>query len=79
MNELLPSFQEEEADTAEGNIGGSDVLANGHVRAPSDTVKSSQGQSPLFPEVDSLLSLFRDSCRELIDLRKQVVVLKYEC
>ncbi|CAN1237426.1 Exocyst complex component SEC10a [Linum grandiflorum] len=27
--------------------------------------------SPLFPEVDALLALFRDSCKELIDLRKQ--------
>ncbi|KAJ9171444.1 hypothetical protein P3X46_014811 [Hevea brasiliensis] len=74
VNELLPSFQEEEADSAEGhgNVGGSDVLANGHVRAPSEVPKFAQGLSPLFPEVDALLSLFRDSCKELIDLRKQI-------
>ncbi|KAF2291173.1 hypothetical protein GH714_020506 [Hevea brasiliensis] len=74
VNELLPSFQEEEADSAEGhgNIVGSDMLANGHVRAPFDAATLTQGLSPLFPEVDALLSLFRDSCRELIDLRKQI-------
>ncbi|XP_011037084.1 PREDICTED: exocyst complex component SEC10-like [Populus euphratica] len=73
VNDLLPSFQDEEADSAEGNIGGSDMLANGDVRAPSDAAKLAQGlSSPLFPEVDSLLSLFRDSCTELIDLRKQI-------
>ncbi|OAY62237.1 exocyst complex component SEC10b isoform X2 [Manihot esculenta] len=74
VNELLPSFQEEESDSAEGhgNIGGSDALANGHLRAPTDAAKLLQGLSPLFPEVDALLSLFRDSCRELIDLRKQI-------
>ncbi|KAB5527139.1 hypothetical protein DKX38_020986 [Salix brachista] len=73
VNDLLPSFQDEEADSAEGNIGGSDILANGHARAPSDAARLAQGlSSPLFPEVDSLLSLFRDSCRELIDLRKQI-------
>ncbi|KAF5731753.1 putative sec10 [Tripterygium wilfordii] len=60
----------DEADSAEG---GSDVLPNGHVRAPSDVTKFSQGlASPLFPDVDALLSLFKDSCRELVDLRKQV-------
>ncbi|CAK7348817.1 unnamed protein product [Dovyalis caffra] len=73
VNDLLPSFQDEEADSAEGNVGGGDVLANGHVRVPSDAAKLAPGlSSPLFPEVDSLLSLFRDSCRELIDLRKQI-------
>ncbi|KAL9385392.1 hypothetical protein Peur_022402 [Populus x canadensis] len=73
VNDLLPSFQDEEADSAEGNIGGSDMLANGDIRAPSDAAKLAQGlSSPLFPEVDGLLSLFRDSCTELIDLRKQI-------
>ncbi|KAG6786812.1 hypothetical protein POTOM_008429 [Populus tomentosa] len=72
VNDLLPSFQDEEADSADG-VGGSAVLATGHARAPSDAAKLAQGlSSPLFPEVDSLLSLFRDSCRELIDLRKQI-------
>uniref|UniRef100_A0A2P2M2G4 Exocyst complex component SEC10-like n=1 Tax=Rhizophora mucronata TaxID=61149 RepID=A0A2P2M2G4_RHIMU len=75
VNNHLPSFQEEEADSVEGHgsISGSDAFANGHVRAASDATKFAQGlSSPLFPEVDSLLSLFRDSCRELIDLRTQV-------
>ena len=72
MNELLPSFQEEETDSSEGHSG-SDALPNGHARAPIDAAKSAQGQtSPLFPEVDKLLSLFKDSCKELVDLRKQV-------
>lgn len=74
MNELLPSFHEEEADLADGhgNVSGSDTLPNGHKRAPSDAVKFTQGlAAPLFPEVDALSSLFKDSCRELIDLRKQ--------
>uniref|UniRef100_A0A2P2M2F5 Exocyst complex component SEC10-like n=1 Tax=Rhizophora mucronata TaxID=61149 RepID=A0A2P2M2F5_RHIMU len=75
VNNHLPSFQEEEADSVEGHgsISGSDAFANGHVRAASDATKFAQGlSSPLFPEVDSLLSLFRDSCRELIDLRTQI-------
>ena len=74
VNELLPSFQEEEADSTDGHgIGGTDVLPNGHIRVSSDAAKFAQGLSaPLFPEVDALLSLFKDSCKELIDLRKQV-------
>ncbi|KAF5182264.1 Exocyst complex component [Thalictrum thalictroides] len=72
VNELLPSFQEEDSESTEG-IGGNDGLPNGHLRGPSDAAKAGQGlSSPLFPEVDSLLSLFKDSCRELIDLRQQV-------
>ncbi|RVW47047.1 Exocyst complex component SEC10a [Vitis vinifera] len=72
VNELLPSFQEEEADSSEGhgNIGMNDVLPNGNLRIPSDASKSAQG--PLFPEVDALLSLFKDSCRELVDLQQQI-------
>ncbi|XP_062090404.1 exocyst complex component SEC10b [Humulus lupulus] len=75
VNDLLPSFQEEDTDPSEGhsNISGSDVLANGHLRGPPDASKSAQGLSgPLFPEVDKLLSLFKDSCKELVDLRKQI-------
>lgn len=71
VNEHLPSFHEEEADTVDGS--GTDVLPNGHIRVPSDATKFSQGlASPFFPEVDTLLTLFKDSSRELIDLRKQV-------
>lgn len=80
MNELLPSFQEEDADSIDGhgNISGNDALPNGHKRASSDAAKFSQGLSaPLFPEVDALSSLFKDSCRELIDLRKQVCLFQF--
>ncbi|KAF8033293.1 hypothetical protein BT93_D2025 [Corymbia citriodora subsp. variegata] len=75
VNDLLPSFQEEETDSSEGhgNISANDVLPNGTLRASADAAKSAQGLStPLFPEVDALLTLFKDSCRELVDLRKQV-------
>ncbi|XP_054802441.1 exocyst complex component SEC10b [Prosopis cineraria] len=75
VNELLPSFQEEEADSLEGhsNIGGHDSLPNGHSPAPSDSAKYTQALStPLFPEVEKLLSLFKDSCKELVELRKQI-------
>ncbi|XP_044493678.1 exocyst complex component SEC10b-like [Mangifera indica] len=77
VNELLPYFQEEEADSVDvhGNISGNDALSNGHRRGPSDVSKFSLGLSasaPLFPEVDALISLFKDSCKELIDLRKQI-------
>ncbi|GLT84648.1 hypothetical protein SLE2022_028660 [Rubroshorea leprosula] len=75
VKDLLPSFQDEEADSADahGNINGNDVLPNGNMRAQSDASKFSQALSaPLFPEVDALLSLFKDSFRELVDLRKQL-------
>lgn len=72
VNELLPSYLEEETDTSEGH-GGLDAMSNGHLRISSDTAKAAQVQSsPLFPEVDALLSLFKNSCMQLIDLRKQV-------
>ncbi|KAL3843859.1 hypothetical protein ACJIZ3_001262 [Penstemon smallii] len=69
VNELLPSYLEEETDTSEGH-GSNDTMLNGHFRTPSD---AAQGMSsPLFPEVDALLSLFKNSCVQLVDLRKQV-------
>ncbi|XP_027335473.1 exocyst complex component SEC10b isoform X2 [Abrus precatorius] len=68
VNELLPSFKLEEAEP-----DGADSLPNGHMRAPSDAAKYSQAlTSPLFPEVEKLLSLFKDSCKELLELRKQI-------
>lgn len=70
VNELLPSFQEEDGDAGEGGGGGGE-LPNGHHRAPSDVSKLVQG-SALFPEVDKLLALFKDSCKELVDLRHQI-------
>ncbi|XP_058075146.1 exocyst complex component SEC10b-like isoform X2 [Magnolia sinica] len=70
VNDLLPSFKEEDVDSSEG---GQDILSNGHLRGSSETTKSAKGAStPLFPEVDGLLSLFKDSCRELVDLRQQI-------
>ncbi|KAF3966626.1 hypothetical protein CMV_009295 [Castanea mollissima] len=65
VNELLPSFQDEEADSSEGGgHGGNDGLSNGHLRGAA--------AAPLFPEVDKLLALFNDSYKELVDLRKQI-------
>ena len=75
VNELLPSYQNDDADAAEGN----DLLANGNLRIPSDATKAAQGLAmPLFPEVDALLALFKDSCKELIDLRQQVFLSAIE-
>ncbi|KAJ4908477.1 Exocyst complex component SEC10 [Raphanus sativus] len=73
VNDLLPSFLEEEADSGDGH-GNIDGLGNGHLRGgQSDASRFSQMSSaPFFPEVDGLLSLFKDACKELIDLRKQV-------
>ncbi|CAH2072908.1 unnamed protein product, partial [Thlaspi arvense] len=75
VNDLLPSFLEEEADSGDGhgNIAGIDGLSNGHLRSQPDASRLSQMSSaPFFPEVDGLLSLFKDACKELVDLRKQV-------
>nr|AFK35797.1 unknown [Lotus japonicus] len=68
VNELLPSFK------VEAESDGADSLPNGHMRAPSsDASKFSQtASSPLFPDVEKLLSLFKDSCKELLELRKQI-------
>ncbi|KAL0709419.1 hypothetical protein Bca4012_016397 [Brassica carinata] len=75
VNDLLPSFLEEEADSGDGH-GNIDGLSNGHLRGgQSDASRFSQMSSssaPFFPEVDGLLSLFKDACKELIDLRKNV-------
>lgn len=66
MNELLPSFQEDDADGADGG-GGQDALPNG-------TMRGLQGTAiPMFPAVEDLLALFKDSCKELVDLRQQVL------
>ncbi|CAN7068446.1 unnamed protein product [Brassica rapa subsp. trilocularis] len=74
VNDLLPSFLEEEADSGDGHGGNIDGFANGHLRGHADASRLSQMSSsaPFFPEVDGLLSLFKDACKELIDLRKQV-------
>ncbi|XP_070052790.1 exocyst complex component SEC10b-like [Nicotiana tomentosiformis] len=73
VTELLPSYLEKEADSSEshGNIVGIDALSNGNLR--SNAGKSAQGlSSPLFPEVDALLSLFKNSSTQLVDLKRQV-------
>ncbi|RDX75485.1 Exocyst complex component SEC10a, partial [Mucuna pruriens] len=68
VNELLPTFKSEAAESE-----GGESLPNGHLRAPSDASKYSQAlTSPLFPEVEQLLSLLKDSCKELLELRKQI-------
>lgn len=73
MNQLLPSCLEDITDAYEG-FSVNDVMPSGHSRTQSDVSKFSQGivLSPLFPEVDALLSLFKNSGTQLIDLRKQV-------
>ncbi|KAK6920074.1 Exocyst complex component Sec10-like [Dillenia turbinata] len=73
VNELLPSFKEETDSLDAQSVGGNEGLPNGTMRLPSDATRSSQALlTPLFPEVDALLSLFKDSCRELVDLRQQI-------
>ncbi|XP_052113668.1 exocyst complex component SEC10b [Arachis duranensis] len=64
VNEQLPAFRLEDLEAE-------DSLPNGHVT--NKFVGSQQGaSSPLFPEVEKLLSLFKDSCKELVELRKQI-------
>jgi len=70
VNELLPSYKTCNGDAPNG---AHDSLPNGIFRISSDASKTAQGFSmPLFPEVDALLALFKNSCKELIDLREQV-------
>ncbi|CAJ2663257.1 unnamed protein product [Trifolium pratense] len=59
VNDLLPSFKLE------------DLEAEGADSQPNVN-KFSQATNPLFPEVEKLLSLFKDSSKELIELRKQI-------
>jgi exocyst complex component 5 len=65
VNELLPDFKEEESDSAEGGFS----VPNGNLRNISGAVTDGV---PLFPAVDELLALFKQSCKELVDLRSQV-------
>ncbi|KAJ9542782.1 hypothetical protein OSB04_029288 [Centaurea solstitialis] len=66
VNGLLPSFQDEDPDSPEGvtNISAADAVPSGR----STHVLS----SPLFPKVDTLLVIFKDSCTQLAELRKQI-------
>lgn len=80
VNELLPSYKEENAVSVEfhSNITAKDLLRNGSSQIPSDAGKSARASSsPMFPKVDALLSLFKNSCIQLIDLRKQVMDWNY--
>uniref|UniRef100_A0A1D1YYH3 Exocyst complex component 5 n=1 Tax=Anthurium amnicola TaxID=1678845 RepID=A0A1D1YYH3_9ARAE len=84
VNEILPSFQEEDADLPEGAHEGGAHLPNGHARAPSEGggryalggggggLSAAPSSTPLFPGVDELLALFKDSCKELVSLRQQI-------
>lgn len=65
VDELLPDFKEEESDSAEGG----DSVPNGNLRSVPG---AGTGGVPLFPAVDELLALFKQSCKELVDLRSQV-------
>ncbi|CAM8949738.1 unnamed protein product [Rhodiola kirilowii] len=70
VNQHLPSFEDDEIDTSEGHGSlNTDFLQNGNLRLPPDAKGPS---APLFPETDALLSLFSDSCRELVDLQQQI-------
>lgn len=60
LKEHFPSFHEKDGDSPEGTLDAA-KLGPGH-------------HPPLFPAVDKLLDLFKDSCKELIDLRRQVRV-----
>ncbi|GLJ08267.1 hypothetical protein SUGI_0085180 [Cryptomeria japonica] len=75
VNELLPSFQEDDTESSEGrnSAGGQDAIYNGHSRFPSEATKTTLGAGPpLFSEAESLLSLFKDCRQELADLSHQV-------
>ncbi|XP_078179425.1 exocyst complex component sec10 isoform X1 [Carex rostrata] len=65
VDELLPDFKEEESDSAEGG----DSVPNGNMRSVPG---AGTGGVPLFPAVDELLALFKQSCKELVDLRSQI-------
>ncbi|CAH1412011.1 unnamed protein product [Lactuca virosa] len=66
VNGMLAAFRDEEIHSMEGLIS---VTTNDAV--PSG--KSAKGHSsPLFPKVDALLLIFKDSCTQLYELQKQI-------
>ncbi|XP_074574142.1 exocyst complex component 5-like [Curcuma longa] len=65
VNELLPSFQDDDAYAAD-STGAMEALQNGTLRGPHGL------GTPMFPAVEELLALFKDSCKELVDLRQQI-------
>ncbi|KAJ8541785.1 hypothetical protein K7X08_002601 [Anisodus acutangulus] len=64
VTELLPSYLDKEVDSSEGhgNIVGIDSQSNAGKLL----------SSPLFPEVDALLSLFKNSSTQLVEQKRQV-------
>ncbi|XP_047983004.1 exocyst complex component SEC10b-like [Salvia hispanica] len=71
VNQFLPSCLEEIDASEKASVN--DVMPRGHTRTHSEAAKFSVGiSSPLFPEVDALLSLFKNSGMQLIDLRKKI-------
>jgi len=75
VNELLPSFQEDDTESSEGrgSTGGQDVSSNGHIRFPAEATKANSSSGPpIFSDAESLLSLFKDCRRELVDLSHQI-------
>ncbi|WMV54377.1 hypothetical protein MTR67_047762 [Solanum verrucosum] len=71
VTEVLPSCLEKEVDSLEGH-GNIDGVSNGHMRAPSMSNAGKLLSSPLFPEVDALLSLFKNSSSQLVEQKRQV-------
>ncbi|KAH0778072.1 hypothetical protein KY290_009483 [Solanum tuberosum] len=71
VTEVLPSCLEKEVDSIEGH-GNIDGISNGHMRAPSMSNAGKLLSSPLFPEVDALLSLFKNSSSQLVEQKRQV-------
>ncbi|XP_069147582.1 exocyst complex component SEC10b-like [Solanum lycopersicum] len=71
VTEVLPSCLEKEVDSLEGH-GNIDGISNGHMRAPSMSNAGKLLSSPLFPEVDALLSLFKNSSSQLVEQKRQV-------
>uniref|UniRef100_A0A3Q7JMN0 Exocyst complex component Sec10 n=1 Tax=Solanum lycopersicum TaxID=4081 RepID=A0A3Q7JMN0_SOLLC len=71
VTEVLPSCLEKQVDSLEGH-GIIDGISNGHMRAPSMSNAGKLLSSPLFPEVDALLSLFKNSSSQLVEQKRQV-------
>ncbi|KAI3701263.1 hypothetical protein L2E82_45914 [Cichorium intybus] len=66
VNAMLPAFRDEEIHSMEGliNVTTNDAAPSGKSAKPHS--------SPLFPKVDALLLIFKDSCTQLYELRKQI-------
>eukprot|EP00252_Welwitschia_mirabilis_P014977 TRINITY_DN33064_c0_g1_i1.p1 TRINITY_DN33064_c0_g1~~TRINITY_DN33064_c0_g1_i1.p1 ORF type:complete len:834 (-),score=193.38 TRINITY_DN33064_c0_g1_i1:189-2690(-) len=65
VSEYLPSFQEDDRESPDvrNNAGGQDASSNGNTRLLGP---------PQFSDAESLLSLFKDCRRELVDLSQQI-------